>query len=228
MTRTFCVTRKKVDREINSRLIGTLEGFYGFLNGSLNQFKDFRLELLWFHWTSSTANWNQLRIVLRILTMRVMVLCNCPALFLSWNQKYQIGIHQAHFALHTHTLKSLCTLHLGTTQKNSTLKLADDSLRRHLLLPPCCCCYCCFFVVIVAVVFNAHSTVTPQPTLFMAARRLLYAFLPLVSLCSTLPLAWGAACSLWLRISDVPCPAYSPSHPLFCRKRIQKADKGSA
>lgn len=146
MTRTFCVTRKKVDREINSRLIGTLEGFYGFLNGSLNQFKDFRLELLWFHWTSSTANWNQLRIVLRIFMMRAMVLCNSLSLTLLKpeipNRNPSGTLCSTH--THAHTLKSLCTLHLGTTQKNSTLKLADDSLRRHLLLPPCCCCYCCF------------------------------------------------------------------------------------
>lgn len=151
MTRTFCVTRKKVDREINYRLIGTLEGFYGFLNWSLNQFKDFRLELLWFHWTSSTANWNQLRIVLRIFMMRVMVLCNSPSLFLSWNQKYQIGIHQAHFAQHTHahTQESLHTP-LGNYSEKLDIKTGWRQLEAAFVVAPMLllllllfCCYCC-------------------------------------------------------------------------------------
>lgn len=153
MTRTFCVTRKKVDREINSRLIGTLEGFYGFLNWSLSQFKNFRLELLWFHWTSSTANWNQLRIVLRILTMRVMVLCNSLSLSLHLETRNTKSESIRHTLLHTHTrTHTQESLHtpLGNYSEKLDIKTGWRQLEAAFVVAPMLllllllfCCYCC-------------------------------------------------------------------------------------
>lgn len=118
----------------------------------------------------------------------------------SWNQKYQIGIHQLH--------SRVCTLHFerGNYSENSTLKLPDDSLRHLLLLS---------LHLFLLLLFNAYS-VTPQPTLFMAARRLLYVYpTPALSLspCSCMGCGLGSSAHYGFALvatPSLPTP-FSPS-----------------